>query len=317
VTLIFPHTLTAMGSALTEGPALLFAVLGVMAWLYFASQPALTPRTIFVGMLGGLCLGVAVTCRQYYLALLPAAAVLAVHRWRSVPREAKTRWLLVAVGTLAMAMIPVITLAWVWKGLSSPGSVLGQTNAHTTVKIGLNLWRPVIAAFYVAFYLLWLTFPAVFQVYGKRRAWVAVCAVGGGIIAGQLRASIIQPGPLASFLTWTARFPHGASVLFALISTLSIYCFIALSIMAWKQRAQLLACAPVLFALLTVLFFILEQVGVGGNLLYYERYILQIAPFLGIISFALFPKLTIPRGLVFLALFALSQGMLWRYTVGR
>jgi hypothetical protein len=61
----------------------------------------------------------------------------------------------------------------------------------------------------------------------------------------------------------------------------------------------------------------LEQVGVGGNLLYYERYILQIAPFLGIISFALFPKLTIPRGLVVLALFALSQGMLWRYTVGR
>src|SRR2546425_9665146 len=39
VLLVFPHTLEATATILTEGPALLFAVAGILAWTEFASRP--------------------------------------------------------------------------------------------------------------------------------------------------------------------------------------------------------------------------------------------------------------------------------------
>src|SRR5260370_34071113 len=44
VLLVFPHTLEATATILTEGPALLFAVAGILAWIEFASRPSITPR---------------------------------------------------------------------------------------------------------------------------------------------------------------------------------------------------------------------------------------------------------------------------------
>src|SRR5947209_6201667 len=40
VLLVFPHTLEATATMLTEGPALLFAVAGILAWIEFASRPS-------------------------------------------------------------------------------------------------------------------------------------------------------------------------------------------------------------------------------------------------------------------------------------
>jgi hypothetical protein len=64
-----------------------------------------------------------------------------------------------------------------------------------------------------------------------------------------------------------------------------------------EERSALASNSPVAFATLTVIFFVAEQFGVGGNLLFYDRYILQVAPFLGIIAFSLLPRIT-PRLLV-------------------
>ena len=47
------------------------------------------------------------------------------------------------------------------------------------------------------------------------------------------------------------------------------------------------SCAPVVFALLAVVFFIIEEAGAGGNIPLYELYVVQTAPFLGLIAFAL------------------------------
>jgi hypothetical protein len=66
-------------------------------------------------------------------------------------------------------------------------------------------------------------------------------------------------------------------------------------------------------ALLVLAFFIAEQIGVGGNLPFYEIYILEIAPFLGLVAFGLLPKLTRPRLAALLFLSVISQGLLWRY----
>ena len=85
--------------------------------------------------------------------------------------------------------------------------------------------------------------------------------------------------------------------------------------MAWTDRSHLFESSLFLFALLTVLFFVLEQLGVGGNSLFFERYMLQTAPFLGIIAFGLSPKVTVSRLLIFISLLTLSHGMLWRYAL--
>jgi hypothetical protein len=65
--------------------------------------------------------------------------------------------------------------------------------------------------------------------------------------------------------------------------------------------------------LFVVLFFIAEQIGVGGNLPFYDRYVLQLAPFLGIIAFFALPRLTPARLLALAALSVLSHIMLWRF----
>ena len=70
------------------------------------------------------------------------------------------------------------------------------------------------------------------------------------------------------------------------------------------------------FALLMIFFFVAEQFGVGGNLFLYERYMLQLAPFFGLVAFSLLPRITYPRLLVLAAMFAVSHIMLWRYAFG-
>src|SRR5262252_5909109 len=73
VTLVFPHAMTAMSTVLTEGPAMLFALLGAMAIAEFVDRLDLSQGLPWLGILGGLLIGLAVTARQYYAALLPAA----------------------------------------------------------------------------------------------------------------------------------------------------------------------------------------------------------------------------------------------------
>jgi len=57
--LVFPHAVTATATALTEGPALLFATLGALTWIESASRPTATPSVLLLGILGGLSMGIA------------------------------------------------------------------------------------------------------------------------------------------------------------------------------------------------------------------------------------------------------------------
>jgi 4-amino-4-deoxy-L-arabinose transferase-like glycosyltransferase len=68
VTLVFPHAVTASATILTEGPALFFATLGALAWVESISTVSPSPRLLFLWIAGGLSMGIAITCRQYYLA---------------------------------------------------------------------------------------------------------------------------------------------------------------------------------------------------------------------------------------------------------
>jgi hypothetical protein len=316
-TLVFPHSVEAMATLLTEGPALLFAVLGVLAWTEFASRPNVTSGSLFLGLFGGLSMGLAVTCRQYYLALLPAAALFALYQWRERPSNEKSKWAVSTIFSLALAIFPVLLMVLVWKGISSPGMATGTSYDHMwKATVGVNLLRPVIVAFYSAVYLVPFTFPAMSRLKDSQRRIALLIAALGGVGITYFDSLFLQPGPLNSLVRFASRVPHGGTAVFALAAVAALYNAVAVAFLLWDQRKSVMSNAPAVFSVLVVLFFVAEQIGVGGNLPFYDRYVLQLAPFLGIIAFSILPRLTPQRLLLLAGLSFLSHIMLWRFAFG-
>lgn len=313
VTLIFPHSVEAAALVLTEGPALLFATLGTLAWIEFVSMTDPGPLAQAFGIAGGFSMGLSVTCRQYYLALLPAAFVLVIYRWRGLDVNNRLKWRASVTVSLAAAVLPVFLMIIVWKGFSSPGISSGASYANWQARMGLSLSRPVIAALYSAIYFLPLSFPAMLHVRSAQRRWAFPVSIIGGITAGLSDSLFLQPGPLHSFVNAISRMGISQSIALGLIATVTIYNIIAVCLLLWDKRTAWLSSPLVLFAVLTVVLFVIEQFGVGGNIPLYDRYLLQFAPFVGIISFYVLPRMTYARVIVLAAMSLLSHYMLWRF----
>jgi hypothetical protein len=312
--LVFPHTVESTATALTEGPSLLFALLGVLTWTESISRSKATTNTCAVAILGGLSMGVAVTCRQYFVALLPAAVFFAIYQWRRAEIRGNLRWASDVVVSLLLAAVPVLPLILVWKDISSPAVASGSSyDQMWKAKVGLNLSRPMIVAFYATVYLVPFTFPAMFRLKAPQRRVALFIAVLGGLGVSYFSSLFLQPGPLNSLIRFSSRLPYGGTLLFALAAAAALYNAVAVAFLLWEQRKSIASSAPAVLSLLVILFFIAEQIGVGGNLPFYDRYVLQLAPFLGIIAFSVQPRLTPPRLLALAGLSILSHAMLWRY----
>jgi hypothetical protein len=313
--LVFPHTAEATSTVLTEGPALFFAVLGALACTEFTSRRSAAPSTVVLGMAAGLSIGVSIVCRQYNLALLAAGAVLiALELLRGEGNSPKKAyWRASAILSLLLAAAPVALLAMVWRGLSSPGIASGTSYANWKAGVGISFSRPIIAAFYVGVYLLPLTFPLLTRVDDAWKKKFFLLAVLGGGIASYFRTLLLQPGPLNTFVRFESRVPVIGMLVFGLIAAVAIYNVLAVALRLWEKRASLTASPPLVLALLTILFFVGEQFGVGGNIPLYDRYLLQMAPFLGIVAFWLMPRLDYLRVFALMILLLISQVMLWRY----
>jgi hypothetical protein len=313
---VFPHAVESTALVLTEGPALLFATLGALAWIESVTADEVTPASATVCILGGFAMGLSVVCRQYYLALVPAAGLLALVQSRARHRKGNLLWWASVVTSLIASAAPVLLLLAIWKGLTSPGVATGTSNKMWHAQVGINYVRPIISGFYVVFYLLLLAFPASFGLKRTLRLKALAVACAGGLVAGYLQASLLQPGPLRTAIYFVARQPAERFILFGLLTAMALYNAIALGSFGWARRAEVSACPPLVFALVMISFFVAEQFGVGGNMLLYERYTLQLAPFLGLVSFALFPRLSYPRLCLLVAMSEVSHIMLWRYAFG-
>ena len=315
--LVFPHSVQAAATLLTEGPALLFAACGVIAWIRFLPSAAKTTGPLALGILGGVSMGVATTCRQYYLALLPAAALFAGYHLLKLPAEQRLRSSLKVSFSLFAACVPVALLLLAWKNIASPEMVTGTAYHHTaTALVGLNLSRPIVAGFYVAIYLLPFTFPDMVRLTGWRFRVAAVSAVLVGAAVSYFNSFFLQPGPFSSSIQMVSR-ARGTRLILFLFASIVIFNALAVLSFIWNRRVLLGSRPPVCFALLILVFFVAEQVGVGGNHPFYDRYVLQVAPFLGLIVFSLLPRLTLARVAVFLSLCCFSNYMLWRFAAAQ
>jgi len=314
--LVFPHSVMTAATVLTEGPALFFSIIGALAWTKFLARADSRGTTLVHGMLGCLFLGLAVTCRQYNLALLPAAALTTALPLRTKTWDSgqKGRFVRRSLICLALSGGPVLLLVLVWKGIASPGIESGTSyNMMYRANVGLNLLRPVITALRVGIYLIPLTFPLMARIKSNLRLLMLAIAALGGIAAGHWTESLLQPGPLNSLVGGTGRTPLGREIVFGAIAFVAIYNAMALAVTLWEQRMFLLSSTVATFSLLATLFFIFEQLTVGGNIPFYDRYVLQVAPFMGAIAFAVLPSLSRGRFFAVAALSLLSHFMLWRF----
>jgi 4-amino-4-deoxy-L-arabinose transferase-like glycosyltransferase len=313
VLLVFPHAVEATATVLTEGPALLFAILGAIAWIEFSANDNILPDGVALGLTGGLLMGIAVASRQYYLALLPAAALFAIWEMRLDIQRRSWFWRIGTVVCLALAAVPMLLVVMIWHGATSPAMAAGASYANWQVKLGANFFRPITALIYCAVYLVPLTFPLMLPLNASRRSREIGIAVLAGLAAARFYAQTLQPGPLRSAFYAIARGPLMMAVMFGLLVAIASFSTLTIARTLWEKRADLLTRPAVVFAALMVVFFIGEQVGVGGNAPFYDRYMLQIAPFLGIISFAALPQLGYERLGVLAAMSVLNHVILWRY----
>ena len=316
VTLSFPHAVTATALVLTEGPTLLFAILGTLMYVEFISQPKYHINLEPLGIAAGVSIGLAITCRQYFLALLPAVVVFTMQQWRQRSLRSISPWILPTALSLMFAILPVILLVLVWKGLSSPGMVSGSSYRNWTASVGINLYRPLIAGFYIALYSLPLTFPAMARIRPEQRWRALVVATLFGCGSIHFMSTLLQPGPFNSLIGALSRIPHGQPLFFGFIVSAALYNLIAVSCLLWSHRTTLLSYPEVVFSALAIAFFVVEQLGVHGNIPFYDRYVIQVVPFLGIVAFALVPQITLARLLALAAMSVLGHGMLWRYAFG-
>lgn len=315
--LVFPHSVIATATLLTEGPALLFAVLGVITWTEAMSRPKVTPSVFVLGLVGGLAMGAATVSRQYYLALLPAATVLGLFLLARRASEDRWLWLASMVFSLTVAVLPLLLLVLVWKGITSPGIAAGTSYKQYHADVGVNFLRPIVASFCTGVYLIPLTFPAMRRLHA-RYGWLALLGASIiGIAAIPFRVQLVDIGVLHTIIKTASRLPVGGALAFGFIAILNSYNAIALGLLVWEKRTVVLECPPLIISLLTVLFYVGEQAAVGGNIPFYDRYALLIAPFLGLIAFSLIPKLTLPRLAVLSAMYLMSQEILWRLPFSR
>jgi hypothetical protein len=201
-------------------------------------------------------------------------------------------------------------------GLTSPGIATGMSYSNCQhAEVEIAWFRPVTVALFVAIYLVPYSFPAMWQVSLKRRWPALLSAMLVGLVAAYFRDSFLDLGLLHTVVGAASRIPAGGALLFWLITSVATYNGIGVCLLLRGERSRLRTCVPVVFALFVVFFFIAEQFGVGGNIPFYDRYVLQLAPFLGLIGFWLFPRFTWSRILAIAGLAAVSQATLWQHVI--
>jgi hypothetical protein len=257
---------------------------------------------VVLAITAGVAAGLAILTRQFAMAMA-GAIVLA---WLASTR----RLLLAALASLGV-MAALGALVALWGGLTSPASTAsGGPAMHAAVQF--NPWRPVGALVYVGLYLAPIVPWSRAALIGSeaRASFVAALVA---VLAG---ATVFGNGPILSLMTamsggngWRLA---AASVLVAAAGLTAV----GLTVSAlWARRAD----GPfwrepvVVFSAGAVLLFVLEQVGAGGTIPYFERYTFLAFPWAAYLALRVFEGRHRVMHAYALAMAVVGQIMLWRH----
>lgn len=259
----FPHVPTAIGSVLTEGPTMAGLLVAVAL-----TSAGLATRSPGAALLAGLGTGVALLCRQYSLAFAVGLGLA----WLSGARSIR-----LAAVTGAGPLTALALLFLVWGGLLSPSfKASGGPELHT--RLGLNLWRPISAATYVGLYLAPLLLTA--RPFLRWRSLVAGAILAVGCVA--LRLPVLGNGPVLTLVKGvTGGWPLllEVSTFIVLVLGLGSFLLALVGLRPWLAPNRLTSDPLLVLSIATVVAFVLQQLAVGGNNPFFERYILVVSPF--------------------------------------
>lgn len=279
-----PYAPLAAASLLTESFAIALLLGGLALWMHAIGR-AQPLRWDWRLWLSGLLIGAAVLARQYYLAVCCGvwlATLITDLRGRSVPPAPSRIARHLAFGLVLLC--PAALLVGVWGDLTPPLLRAGQSQPGWTAGIGLAPERPLAAIVAIGIYAL----PLAALVWERDLVgWRAVVAAVALAVAtalafgpGAVLCATSEPvlcGPVDGVFRHAAARGWGTAFYVAVAATAFLACFVAVA----HLRRGAAPLEPVrLAAALSVAVFVAEQALVGGNIPFYERYVLQIWPLL-------------------------------------
>ena len=259
--MVVPMVWTVSGMALTEIPPMFFATLSVLLlWFALQRQESALPVSLFMALLAGFALGMAILGRSPFLIMVPAAGALLINNFRSTGR-----WLLLII-YCGVALAMCLPVFYIWKGLTPPQQAF-------TAAGGLDMEHGMLAFAYGAL-ITFLLAPGWFY-FSKR---VVIYMLGGYVVLLLLNITLIrwEYGPLS--VAMEKILPAALMRLYPFImapalAVVAIYFVICSALRAWERRTE-----PFFLFLLAAAMLMLAT-SFKVTHLFSSRYVAQAAPF--------------------------------------
>ena len=256
-----PMVWTVSGMALTEIPPMFFATLSILLlWFALQRQESALPVSLFMALLAGFALGMAILGRSPFLIMVPAAGALLINNFRSTGR-----WLLLII-YCGVALAMCLPVFYIWKGLTPPQQAF-------TAAGGLDMEHGMLAFAYGAL-ITFLLAPGWFY-FSKR---VILYMLGGYVVLLLLNITLIrwEYGPLS--VAMEKILPAALMRLYPFImapalAAVAIYFVICSALRAWERRTE-----PFFLFLLAAAMLMLAT-SFKVTHLFSSRYVAQAAPF--------------------------------------
>ncbi|MFN8346804.1 MAG: hypothetical protein U0X91_17520 [Spirosomataceae bacterium] len=293
-----------------------FALMAILAGVYYLQRIADNKDSYLPLILCGLSMGIALISRLYYICIIPCLVFCLFYIYRN---DKFSRNLIIKISLpLLLSVAPLFVFYTIWGSLTPPLFNKGEVFRNSKIYLGLNLLRPLSALCYVGIYCF--PFFAVFNpslLIKKWPFWPIAGTVGffitRNVYLWRLERVHTGTGLIDAIVTSSYKLNDSIGSLTYFVSVsiaiMGVLLLINKFISSLREKEAILD----IFSYTLVLLFIVQQTFVSGQTPFYDRYLIQIAPFLGLITFD--KKIKFDYRLLSLVIIYLiiGQFILWRF----
>jgi hypothetical protein len=282
---VSPYAPLSMGSMLTESFSIAVLLLGVLLWCKAVGPGGIANWRGWIWA-AGVTLGLAATARQYYLAVILSVWIatcwLELRSGSFAPSSARIA-AVARIATFGLVLVaPIAVVFLIWGGLTPPLLRSGVSHPGWDAGVGLQMYRPLSALMLCGLYALPVAVLLLDSDMLRRRVLLAtgLTSVVLVLVLDTQRlfcdSSVqITCGPADGLFRAASAIGLGA-VTGAVLLWLAM---LAITIIARSLLSRFDMLHPVqILASIALILFIAEQVFVGGNIPFYDRYVQQVWP---------------------------------------